>query len=160
MSKQLILIRHSYAENGSFNTMDFDRELSTKGKNYMPLKAKELANYMSDKILFVSSDAKRAVQTSEIVMQVLNYDREISFEHFLYEDYTTQDFMNFIHNQNDSFDKLLVIGHNPTLANIAYRLCPDFNHSVPPGTIIVLDFNVSKWNEIEVNSASLIDIIN
>lgn len=160
MSKQLILIRHSYAENGSFNTNDFDRKLTKKGIDYALIQGNKLVKYISYKTLFISSDAIRAQQTSTIISKALNYSKTIMYEHFLYEDYSTQDFINFVSKQNNTYDKLIILGHNPTLANIAYRLCPEFNHSVPPGTIIILDFDIKNWNEIEVNGAKLIDVKN
>lgn len=159
MTKTIILARHSYAENGSFNTKDFDRELTTQGINFAKQQGIKFSNYAITPDIMISSDAKRALQTSEILKEQLSYSKPIDFQHFLYRDYTTQDFINFIHLLNDELNSALIVGHNPTLATIAYRLSTNFNHGVNPGSIIILEFECNTWKEINAGEGRLIDII-
>ncbi len=155
--KQLILVRHSYAQNGSSDNSDFNRALTDKGIRVASKQVILLLNKIKTIDKAVSSDAIRAVQTADIFSKELsvNFNRE----HFLYEDYTTQDFLNFVQEQPNKLNSLLVIGHNPTLANMAYRLAPEFNHSVLPGTIIIIRFNVDAWSKVEVGNGILAEVI-
>ncbi len=155
--KQLILVRHSYAENESFDNSDFSRALTERGVKVATKQAILLSNKVGTIDKAVSSDALRAVQTANIFAKELLL--EFTQAHFLYEDYTTNDFLNFVHDQLTSVETLLLIGHNPTLANMAYRLAPEFNHSVSPGTIIIIQFNVDNWNKVEVGKGILLKVI-
>lgn len=155
--KQIILVRHSYAENGSFDNSDFNRALSEKGFRVAHKQAMVLSDKIKSIDKAISSDALRAEQTADVFSEQLNL--KFNREHFLYEDYTTQDFLNLIHSQKSELDSLLIIAHNPTIANMAYRLAPEFNHAVSPGTIIIINYDIDNWNKVEIGKGILQEVI-
>ena len=159
MSKTIILVRHSFAENGSFKTKDFDRELTAQGIQFAKLQSIKLSESFLNVDFIVSSDAKRAIQTAEILNEKINATNGVSREHFLYSDYTTQEFINYIHALANDLNSILIVGHNPTLANVANRLSDDFNESVSPGTILIIEFKCDNWKDVEVNTGCIIEII-
>ena len=64
--KKLIFVRHSKAEDATFDALDFERSLTTKGKyiaNAMALQLKEKEPYIG---VVISSPAFRAVETALI----------------------------------------------------------------------------------------------
>lgn len=159
MAKTIILARHSYAENSSFETNDFERSLTAQGVKYANQQSLKLAERCSSIDLLVSSDAKRAMQTADVLSKQIDIKQEISLQHFLYEDYTTQQFIDYIHTLAKDLNQVLIVGHNPTLATMAYRLVPEFNYGVSPGTIIIIEFDGDNWLDIQVGEGKLINVI-
>ena len=157
--KRLILGRHSFASNSSDSGNDFDRELTNDGLAFARLQGEVLADKQPIIDQLFSSDAKRAKQTAIIYQDILGVKSSIGLEHFLYEHYTTQDFLNFLSTWSNNWETVLVVGHNPTLANMAARFVPNFYYSVKPGAIIVIEFNEDNWRKIEVGQGHLVEML-
>lgn len=152
--KKIILGRHAIAENNPETGNDFDRQLTTQGVAIAKLQAKRM---MDDEIFadqLISSDAKRAIQTAEIYANTLGI-KNIQLQHFLYEDFTTQDFINFISKLPQKVNSVMIIGHNPTIASLAGRFIPNFYSAVQPAALMVIDFDCKNWRDIAVNTGKL-----
>ncbi|MCK7517779.1 MAG: histidine phosphatase family protein [Ignavibacteriales bacterium] len=63
----LYLIRHSIAENISFDKKDFDRELTEEGKFVIKKSSEAWKNYIGNVEVILTSPLKRAIQTAEII---------------------------------------------------------------------------------------------
>ena len=153
--KELILIRHSNAESGSFSTPDFDRKLSAKGKDRVQLQANILLNKHKTPDLIITSSAKRALETAHIFSDLLNKDCPIQQIPFLYEDFTTCDFFNLINKIGDSCDTVILVGHNPTISVMASRLDSDELFSFKPCTMCVFEVG-NKWANVDIADGKLI----
>ncbi len=149
--RNLIIVRHSYAENG-YDTLDFERELSVQGV----VIAQQQANILRDlKIIpdkIVTSPAKRATQTAEIFRD--SFDPEIPMYNvnFLYENYTTQAFISLINNTGSSNNNLLIVAHNPTLSTVAFRLSHKLEQPFLPCSMAILKYDV-YWFMVEPENA-------
>ena len=62
-------MRHAKAEQGNFETTDFDRKLADKGKNDTNTAAKVLKTHVHKIDLIVSSSSKRTAKTAKIVAE-------------------------------------------------------------------------------------------
>lgn len=155
---ELILIRHSNAESESFNNSDFERKLSDKGIK----RAKHQANKMqlSGKIpdLIITSSAVRAIETSNIFLEELRADCPVKEIPFLYEDFTTSDFFNLLNSIDNSYSTVMLVGHNPTISSMAYRLDSNISISFRPCEISI--YNVGdRWDKLEVGGGRVVDVI-
>lgn len=120
----LYLVRHAKAEEHSFTKEDFYRDLQKKGKDRAHRIAEELKQILQidTKTLAISSTANRAIQTAEIFCSVLGYELDnIQQTKDIYEAHFT-DILKVINTVSDSYDKLLVFGHNPGLSNLTNYL--------------------------------------
>ena len=63
----LFLIRHSIAENISVDKKDFDRELTSEGKEVIVKTSQAWKSYIEQLDVVLSSPLTRAVQTAEII---------------------------------------------------------------------------------------------
>jgi phosphohistidine phosphatase len=70
-------------------------------------------------------------------------------EDFLYEEFTTAEFLTFLNNIPDDNRTVMVVGHNPTLSTVAHRLAPAFSVVFEPAAVAVLAFEKDAWNQIE-----------
>lgn len=120
-TKTLYLIRHAKAEEYSFGKRDYNRDIVGKGRERAERIASELAEELviDSKTLFVSSSANRAIQTAELFADILGYPLEkINQKKEIYEAYHLE-ILRVINAVGDSYDKLLVFGHNPGLSLLA-----------------------------------------
>ena len=154
--KQLILVRHSDAESGSFSLPDINRRLTPEGKNKANLQVRRLLSGDLKPDLLITSTAKRAVETTEIFSNVLKFRRSILQVSFLYEDFTTSDFFALLNEISESVNTVILVGHNPTISVMASRLDPDVLVSFNPCSIGI--FNIgSFWNSVSVGDSKMIE---
>ncbi len=142
-------MRHSHAESPAYLSSDFDRSLTERGRvvAHQQCIALRKGQYMPD--LYISSPALRAMETIQIVHELLDFDLGIQTQEFLYEEYTTQTFIDFIHQLPSETSTVLIVGHNPSLSMIAYRLNPESIMSFSPGSIGVFSYE-ENWSDIEI----------
>lgn len=156
--KKIVLIRHSNAESGSFDTSDFNRKLSAKGKQ----RAKQQANLLLTKNtipdLIITSNAKRSYETALAFAEVLNKNCPVQQVSFLYEDFTTNDFFNLINKIDDCYETVFLVGHNPTISTMASRLDSDELFTFKPCTICVFEVG-NKWQTVDIADGELADFI-
>lgn len=144
--KTLILMRHAKAENGGFDTRDFDRKLSEKGKNDADIAAKVLKKHVSKIDLIVSSSAKRTLKTAKIAALNFGIEKsEIEATEYLYES-DNEPYIHIIRNFNDKTDKtVLIVGHNPTIGAMASILSGYQVAEFKPGSFAVFQITHETW---------------
>ncbi len=154
--KRLVIVRHAKTEQGGYDH-DYDRELTEKGRDdahniSIDLKKREI---IPDYI--IASPAVRAYSTARIYAEELGFPKDkIIQKKGLYFDYTTQDFIDLIHEVSDEYNTLFVFGHNPFMYFISGNLSFNFQGDMPTCSTVVLDFNVESWADIEAKQGSLV----
>ncbi len=154
--KKLILVRHAKAESPEYEISDFERGLKQRGMEDAHRMASKLYANGLRTDLIISSPALRTLQTAEIFAEEMNYpNNKIQYVKFLYDPYTTTEFLKLIHSLDERCNSVLVVGHNPTIANTAFNMLKNFYGEVPTCTTIIIEFNVQQWNEIKVKTGEL-----
>lgn len=148
--KRIILIRHSKATPLGQGQTDFSRSLKPRGHT----DARLIADYLTSKEirpqLIVSSPAQRANQTARIIASVMEYPLDaIRHEHFIYEGYTSGEFISYINRQDDALDTILVVGHNPEIAMLSINLTNGNFFHFPTTATVVVRFNCNTWQEVQ-----------
>ncbi len=143
--KKLILVRHAQAE-GSSPDGDLGRSLTENGKADMLKVAEELKeDFFPDIIL--SSPAKRAFETANIIAHITGFDPlKIVYHNDLYnQDFNLLfDILNELEENN-----VLVVGHNPNFELISDYLSEDGFDDFPTGSILGLIFQIDSWAKIQ-----------
>lgn len=150
--KTLIIIRHADAE--SHARSDFDRALTARGRSQMEAKITLLSDFQPD--LIISSPAKRTTESAQIVAQGVSYPSEqILFDRELY----TSDhnhYLNLAASMNESFDCIVIVGHNPSVSYLLSALLPRLGHiSMRKSSFAVLEFDCESWSEIYLAGCTL-----
>lgn len=152
--KTLYIMRHAKSDWQDENLDDFDRELNKRGLKNAPFMAKILKSKSSKIDLIISSPAKRAIQTANIVAKELNYTKTIEENQYIYEAYvnTLQELISYIIDSNNS---VLLVGHNPGISGLAYMLC-NSKKTFETAAFIEIEFNCDSWMKVGRENAKII----
>lgn len=154
--KRLILMRHAKAEQGNFETTDFNRKLADKGKIDANTAAKVLKTHIHKIDLIVSSSSKRTAKTAKIVAENLDIDKkEIVLVDELYEAETNA-YIHVIRNLSDlNVNTVLLVGHNPTIGAMA-AIMSDFKiQEFKPGSFAVFQIPLETWKLFKIEENKL-----
>lgn len=156
--KFLFLLRHAHSE--KINGKDFNRPLSIEGLGKCKEIADNLQNKNFDSIPLLSlieeiicSSAIRTKQTAENIFR--NSKIKISYDDLLYKGEAS-----YIHElislSDNNINGLLIIGHNPAIA----QFCLELDQSVPeflPGSLAIFRCTNDNWQKINSSNVKLIE---
>ncbi len=144
--KRLILVRHSKAEEQLGSQDDKDRNLKSRGRSDARLIAEKLLEEGIKPGLIISSSARRAMQTAQIIADSFGYTKDkINYHDFIYDGYTSGEFVTFISKMPNHIDQILVVGHNPEIAMLAINLTGGNFFHFPTTATVVIRFNIDDW---------------
>lgn len=105
-------MRHAKSSWHDEQLSDFDRPLNNRGLSAAPFMGKLMRRTGMMPNAVISSPAKRAKQTAELIRKAGRFDAKINYDERLYEA-TTPALLEVISQIDDSIEKVLMIGHNP-----------------------------------------------
>jgi phosphohistidine phosphatase len=147
--KKLIFVRHGRAEEPSSMFPDFERSLTTKGKNISEQMAHILKGKERDQALFISSPAFRAYETALVFARVLGSDPDkVILKNDLYSRATLKSFAEIVEVLSDKYSSAIFFGHNPSLTEIPDRLSKNGCDFLPKSGIVCLSFKTDTWRGI------------
>ncbi|MBX9853514.1 MAG: histidine phosphatase family protein [Cytophagaceae bacterium] len=155
MLKNLFLARHAKSDWSVPGQKDFDRELNGRGRNDAPRMGKKLSEMDVKPDLIMSSPAARAKLTAEFIAEQLRYDTEkIIFNEDIYEA-SVRSLLAIINELSDDYNKVMLVGHNPTFTYIAEYLTKKNIDNIPTCGIVNIEFNVDSWKEVSGDIGNL-----
>ena len=145
--KTLFLIRHAKSSWDDTALPDKDRPLDDRGKRDAPKMGKRLARRDVKPDLILSSPAMRALTTAEIIAKKLDYKRkDIVVDDRLYAG-EADDLLNVIHKLGDKRERVILVGHNPELTELAHRLSSEITH-MQTCAVAAFTFDAKSWSNI------------
>ena len=152
--KKLYLIRHAKSSWSDMSLDDFDRPLNKRGLQNAPMMAKRLKDKGVMPDIILSSPAKRAKKTANIIADGIGFSKKIKFDDELYE--AMPSLLHFkIQNIKDKHECAFLIGHNPELNMIAEDFV-DFGENIVTSGIVEIEFKCDSWAKINSNNAKFI----
>lgn len=155
--KILYLLRHAKSSWKNPDTPDFKRPLNRRGKRDIAVMAQIIRskNVLIDLVL--SSPAKRAKKTTKKVLKILEYKKEkIVFNQDIYNA-NVSDIFNILQNISPQIQHLMLVGHNPTLTDVANLLLANAKIvNLPTCGLIGIRFPCSSWANIDECSGELL----
>lgn len=158
--KILTLLRHAKSTWDDPVARDFDRPLNTRGKKA----ARTIGREMRAQGLFfdqvIASPAIRVVETLDEVSGGYGALLDIEYDKRLYLA-PVATLIEVIHDADDEAERLLIVGHNPGLENLALALAkegelrPELAIKYPTGTIAEINLTVDNWIDVEEGTGTL-----
>jgi phosphohistidine phosphatase len=161
--KTLYLLRHAHAEKAAPPPLgDHERLLSPRGE----AAAEEVAKFLSERDaspdFVLSSTALRTLQTVRIIYGKLLAGEgrrvESRFDRGLY--LAPGDMLlDAVHDTDDGVQSLLLVAHNPGIAELAQTLSrdalSDHTQDFPPASLAVFTADVKIWADLSPKTAKL-----
>jgi phosphohistidine phosphatase len=161
--KTILLLRHAKSDWGDSELTDFDRPLAKRGLNDAPLMGEVLKDFAHVPDLILSSPALRAKQTAELAAEACGYKKSIQWVESFYMG-GCDDTLAILQKLPDTVERVLYVGHNPTLEELAATLLSadmgeewrdEWAVRIPTAGLICLDINVLEWATLEPGEAVL-----
>jgi phosphohistidine phosphatase len=155
--KTLFVLRHAKSSWENADLSDFERPLNKRGLEAAPLMGEVMKKNQFQPETILSSPAKRARQTAEIINEKAGINGEIKYEERIYEASPAR-LLEVISEQNDEIGSLVIVGHNPGLEGLV-RFTTGQSEPMPTAALAVIDLEITKWNEIDSSNGTLRTLI-
>lgn len=153
--KRITLLRHAKASPGGHSLPDRERPLNERGERDAPMMGRRLRSAGARPSLVLTSPATRALQTARLVAHEIGYPHEfLQREADLYLA-SPAEILQVLSRQDDSFNDLLVCGHNPGLTDLANQLTGARIDNIPTCGLAVIEAPIRTWSELSAGGTLL-----
>ncbi len=147
--KTLCILRHGKSSWDNTNIDDFSRPLQNKGIE----RTKKITSFINNNALIpdiiITSSAQRAISTANILANNLSNKTNIIVDNAFYNAQIT-DYIKTIINLPPKYNIALIVGHNPTLVELAnYLQTMQTIQWIPTSALVVIEFKTKNWDMIE-----------
>lgn len=147
--KTLTIFRHAKSSWEEPGLSDRERPLNRRGDRDAPKMGKRLHEAGIRPSLIVSSPAVRAWTTARYVAEALSYPLEfLQREKDLYLA-SLDRILDVIVAQDNGFNNLLIVGHNPGLTDFVNYLQPGLTSNLPTAGFVSVSIDQDDWNLYE-----------
>jgi len=166
---RLLLLRHAKSDWSDPALGDHDRPLNSRGLKAAPRVAAVMARKGYVPALCLTSTARRARHTTDLVLAGLPGGGDIRVRPLtaLYNFGRGREVRETIAANGGRASPLLVVGHNPAFHALALNLVGDgkkaamaeFRRKFPTAALAVIDFPIATWAELPGTMGRLVDFI-
>jgi len=160
--RRLFLFRHAKSSWPDDGQDDFDRPLTARGRDAVPLIAAFLRRNGLFPDLVLCSTACRARETLALTLPFLQGEATIVLEDGLYLASSAKLF-NRLRQVDDRFHRVMIVAHNPGLQDLALLLTAGGDHDdlaglqskFPTAALAQIDFQANAWAAVTRESGTL-----
>ena len=155
--KTLTIFRHAKSSCATADLDDHERPLNKRGERDAPIMGNLIKAAGIRPSLIISSSAVRAWTTARIIAKQISYPieflhRESSLYHASIDRLTE-----LIAAQDEGFNNIMIVGHNPGLTNLANELIPGLTSNIPTSGYVSVMLDTDTWDIHTRNSCELIE---
>lgn len=153
----LVLMRHAKSSWENAHASDHERTLNEQGRAAAPRMARWLAehDWIPDSI--VCSNARRTMETAELLLATWNRPIEIAYTRSLYLA-PAESYLDQASRFADSVRIGLLVGHNPGVSILAGKVSQDIDH-MPTCSAAVFRLTVDHWCEVPRLGAAALRLV-
>lgn len=152
--KTLMLLRHAKSSWADPSLDDHDRPLDARGERAAAAMGIYLRQLGACPSLVLCSSARRTRETFSQIQRQLPAEPEVRMEAELYLAPPRQ-ILERLHRVGDEHDRVLLVGHNPSFADLAKRLAgrgdrdaiARLGRKFPTGALAVFNLPVEHWRD-------------
>ncbi len=161
--RELLILRHTKSDRSDLSLADFDRPLSERGREDAHTMGRWLHKQHLIPNYILTSPAKRTLQTIKRAKNHFDPDNTITCLHQpnLYEA-TLDDLLNVLAEIPTHYERVLIVGHNPSLEQLLTYLAPETTSLndvklFPTGALAQLILP-SDWQHLRAGCGKLINL--
>jgi phosphohistidine phosphatase len=159
--RRLMLLRHAKTERAEPGERDRDRKLTKRGRSDAPVIGAYMAHHSLVPNLALVSPAARTQETWALIAPAFAKAPHVAKDERIYNA-SPQQLIGVIE-QTGAARALLVVGHNPSLHDIAMQLIvasdvkahERLSENLPTSGLIVIDFSIDNWSRLQPHSGRL-----
>ena len=154
--KTLTIVRHAKSSWDNPGLSDRERPLNKRGKRDAPVMGARIKEHGIRPSLIISSPANRAWTTARIIAAEIAYPIEfLQRESNLYLA-SVDEILDVIAGQDEGFNNLMIVGHNPGLTEFANFLSPGLTNNLPTAGVVTVEIDQDDWSLYERPSTRLL----
>lgn len=154
MGKTLFIVRHAMAKSTEPGKKDIDRTLSSEGLQQSSRLGVYIYKKNTEISAIVCSNALRAIQTSELIADQINFDiSKIQADPELYEA-SVRIIINKVNEFNNEWNEVIIVGHNPVLSYFVEYLTGHHFDGMEAGSMVKISSGVDDWALVSQENAS------
>ena len=154
--KILTLVRHAKSDWNDTSLSDKQRPLNQRGERDAPEMGRRIVGHGIRPSLIISSPAVRAWTTAKVIASEISYPAEfLQREEKLYLA-SLDDLLDVVVAQDNGFNSLMVVGHNPGMTEFANFLLPGLTNNLPTAGVVSVQFEGDDWSLYEQPATELI----
>jgi phosphohistidine phosphatase len=144
--KTLLVLRHGKSSWNDNSLLDHERPLNKRGRNQGSKMGKLLKELDLVPDFIISSTAKRAIDTAELIVEFSGFNGKINSDSSLYNQ-TSEQYIKVLAELPDNYSKVLIVGHNPSLENLIEKLT-NRTELMKTCYLARIDINIKSWKDI------------
>ncbi len=154
--KTLLILRHAKTQQDA-PAGDHARQLTERGLRDAAAMAPYIRTLVGIPDAIVTSDARRAQQTAEIVADGVGFSEPLTIAPRIYgADPDT--LFDVVRALPDDADRVVLVGHNPGLEALAAALAGSDAIRLPTSALAHLEFDVPGWDEVRPGAGRLREV--
>ena len=144
--KILTIVRHAKSSWKDTRLSDRKRPLNKRGERDAPEMGRRIHEHGIRPSLIITSPAKSACTTAKMSAQEINYPLVLlQREDGLYLAYVNE-ILDTIVAQDNGFNNLMIVGHNPGLTDFANFLVPGLTNNLPTAGVVSVGIDRDDWS--------------
>jgi len=148
------LIRHAESDWSDGSLSDFERGLKKRGHKDLDTISSYMSLQQLKPDLILSSMALRAQTTADILAEKIEYKGKIHYMQELYNS-RPETLMNVLTLQDDSYNNIFLIGHNPEITEFANFLIEENFAKMPTLGVLAINLEIDAWSDIREKCGSV-----
>lgn len=155
--KTLLILRHAKTQPDAPNG-DHARQLTERGHEDAESMAAYIKTLIGTPDAIVTSDARRAMQTAEIVADGVGFDEPLTVEPRIYAAGLAT-LLDVVRALPDDADRVILVGHNPGFQELAGALSrDDANVRLPTSAFAHLELDAPSWPKVQPGTGRLREV--
>lgn len=148
--KTLYLLRHAKSSWDEPGLSDHDRPLNKRGRKAAPRVGQLMAERGLLPQLIICSTAVRAQQTVELLVPAAGFHGSVAFENRVYLA-PAETYLHVLAELEDDSDAVMVVGHNPGMANLLAHLTGRDTH-YPTACLAKISLPIEHWAALDATT--------
>ncbi len=145
----LYVLRHAKSDwSAAYGGIDHERPLNARGLKAAQAMGRRLADRQALPDRILCSSAVRTRQTIELAVAAGNWNRTTILEPALYLA-SPGSVVDLLRHQSDGAHSLMIVGHQPTCAELVRRLTGDDPPRFVTAAVACVHLDIASWSDVE-----------
>jgi phosphohistidine phosphatase len=145
--RTLLILRHAKSSWKYDDLADHDRPLKKRGEQAAALMGGLIRKHDLTPQRIISSTARRALNTAELVAEACHYEDHIIATRAFYQA-EPEDFVEVLRTLDNADERVMIVGHNPDLEVLLESLTGAME-SLPTAALAQVTLPIDAWKELE-----------